>query len=74
MRTTLALESDAVDVIQEHARLYDVSLGKAASELIRRGKNYELGITWKNGLPVVNVPDNFGTLSAERVKQLLDEE
>ena len=74
MRTTLALESDAIDVLQEHARIHDVSLGKAASELIRRGKNYELGITWKNGLPVVNVPATFEPLSAERVKQFLDED
>ena len=44
------------------------------SELIRRGKNYELSISWKNGFPVVNVPESFGVLSAERVKQLLDDE
>lgn len=74
MRTTLALETDAAQAIQEHARANDVSLGKAASELIRRGKNYELGISWKNGFPVVNVPDSFGMLSAERAKQLLDDE
>jgi len=49
MRTTLALEDEATDAVQRYARDHGVSLGKAASELIRRGTKYQLGIKYLNG-------------------------
>lgn len=74
MRTTLALEDDAVQAIQEHARERGISLGKAASELIRRGSRYQLGTRRVNGLPVLDAPDDFPSVTTGRVRQLLDEE
>ena len=74
MRTTLSLEDDAREAIQAYAKTSGISLGKAASELVRRGARYQLGIGKRNGLPVFDVPDDFPTITSERVRALLDEE
>ena len=74
MRTTLAVEDDAMEAIQAYARSNRVSLGKAASELIRRGSRYQLGIKKIDGLPVFDTPDDFPAITTQRVQELLDEE
>jgi hypothetical protein len=74
MRTTLALEDDAITAIQRYARTNRLSLGRAASELIRRGVRYQLGTRKLNGIPVLEAPDDFPLITSERVRQLLDEE
>lgn len=74
MRTTLALEDDAARAIQAYARRRRLPLGKAASELIRRGFRYQLGIRQVNGFPVLDAPSDFPAITAERVNELLDEE
>jgi hypothetical protein len=68
------LEDDAVKVVRAYARGNRLSMGKAASELIRRGSRYQLGIRMLNGLPVVDAPDDFPTITTQRVRELLDEE
>ncbi len=74
MRTTLSLEEDAARAIQAYARRRRLPLGKAASELIRRGFRYQLGIRQVNGLPVLDAPSDFPAITAGRVSELLDEE
>jgi hypothetical protein len=74
MRTTLSLEDDAVEAIQAYARSRRLSLGKAASELVRRGARYQVGIRRVNGLPVLDAPDDFPAITSERVRELSDEE
>jgi len=74
MRTTLALQDDAMKVIRAYARSHRISLGKAASELIRRGVRYQLGTRKLNGLPVLDAPDAFPVITSKRVRALLDEE
>jgi hypothetical protein len=74
MRTTLALEDDAITAIQRYARTNRLSLGRAASELIRRGVRYQLGTRKLNGIPVLEAPDDFPLITSEKVRQLLDEE
>ena len=74
MRTTLALEDDAVQAIQAYARTKRLSLGKAASELIRRGERYQLAVRRLHGVPVFDVPEDFPVITSERVRELLDEE
>ena len=49
-------------------------MGRAASELIRRGACYRLGTRKLNGLPVFDAPDDFPAITTERVRELLDEE
>jgi hypothetical protein len=74
MRTTLTLEDDAMEAVQVLAESNRISLGKAASELIRRGSRYQLGIKTVNGIPVFDVPADFPSITSEQVKKLLDEE
>ena len=74
MRTTLSLEDDAAKAVQAYARHRRLSLGKAASELIRRGFRYQLQIRQVNGFPVLDAPADFPAITAKRVKELLDEE
>jgi hypothetical protein len=74
MRTTISLEDDAIEAIRDFAETERLSLGKAASELIRRGARYQLRTKKLNGLPVFEVPDDFPVITSERVRELLDEE
>ena len=74
MRTTLALEPDAMEAIRAYSREHQVSLAKAASELIRRGVRYQLGTRLENGLPVFDVPDDFPAITSGQVRELLNEE
>jgi hypothetical protein len=74
MRTTLAVEDDAMAAIRAYARSNRVSLGKAASELIRRGSRYQLGIRKIDGLPVFDAPRDFPVITTKQVLDILDEE
>jgi hypothetical protein len=61
-------------VIRAYARSHRLSLGNAASELIRRGIRYQLATRKMNGLPVLDAPDAFPVITSRRVRGLLDEE
>ena len=74
MRTTLSLEDDAVQAIKTFAEDNRLSLGKAASELIRRGVRYQVPLVERDGFLVFEPPAYFPTITTERVQQLLDEE
>ncbi len=74
MRTTLSLEDDAVEAIQAYAKKRHLSLGKAASELVRRGARYQVGTRKVNGLPVLEASDDFPMITSERVRELCDDE
>jgi len=60
--------------IERYAKNNGISLGKAASELVRRGARYQLGTKERNGIPVFDVPEEFPVITTERVRELLDEE
>jgi hypothetical protein len=68
------LEDDAITTVRAYASRHRLSLGKAASELIRRGARYQLRTRKVNGLPVFDAPAEFPLITAERVAELLDEE
>ena len=74
MRTTLHLEDDALRAIKVFARTHRISLGKAASELIRRGTRYQLATRRVNGLPVLEAPEYFQTITSEQVRDRLSEQ
>jgi hypothetical protein len=74
MRTTLALDDEASRLVRTYARRARVSLGKAASELIRRGGHYRLETKKINGIPVFQVPRDFPKITAEQIEELLDQE
>jgi hypothetical protein len=57
------LDIDAITAIQAYAKIHDVSMGKAASELIRRGAKFRLGARMVNDIPVLDVPADFPSIA-----------
>jgi negative regulator of replication initiation len=74
MRTTLNLDEDIAEVIKSYAESRSVPIGKAASDLIRRGLEAPLQTKLVNGFHVVVLPRNSPKVTTEDVKRLLDEE
>jgi hypothetical protein len=74
MRTTLALDDDVLEQVKQFAEGRKMSLGRAASELIRRGITRPLQTHIANGLHVISLPSDSPTVSAERVQKLLNEQ
>ncbi len=75
MRTTLSLDDDVHQLLHQYAESRSIPLGKAASELVRRGLTAELPIKRnKNGIYVVDLPPSSPRITSERVKELELEE
>lgn len=73
MRTTVNLEPDVVIAAKKIAAARSVTLGKALSELARRGLESGHPTRRKAGFPVFTVPRGSGPLTLERVKRDEDE-
>lgn len=73
MRTTLNIDDDVMAEVRALAEREDISLGKALSELARRGiksrPNIEDGKDW----PVIAVPLDAGPITNEDVYCALNE-
>jgi hypothetical protein len=74
MRTTLALDVDALKLARDYADTRSVSLGKAVSELVRRGANLRQPTRMMNGLLVFDLPKDSPRVSSALVKRLGEEE
>lgn len=74
VRTTLNLDDDVLDEVKQYADRRSVALGKAASDLIRRGLNSPLQTKTVNGLHVVVLPEDTPKIDSPRVGSLLEDE
>jgi hypothetical protein len=74
MRTTLNLDDDVLELLKGYAENRSVALGKAASELVRRGLNAPVETRLVNGFYAVVLPENSSKITSERVKQLIEDE
>jgi len=74
MRTTLNLDDDVLELLKDYADRRSVALGKAASELVRRGLTAPVQTRMVNGFHVVVLPANSPKVTSEKVKQLLEDE
>jgi hypothetical protein len=74
MRTTLNLDDDALKTLKIYAKGRRLALGKAASELVRRGVDAPLRTRTVNGMQVVVLPRGTPKVSSETVKRLLEDE
>jgi hypothetical protein len=77
MRTTLTIDNDLLAAARSLARAQSVPLGKALSDLARRGLNATTRV--RTGLrgsdfPVFSVPRNAHPLTHEDVQRAEDEE
>ncbi len=70
MRTTLSLDDDLVPQVKSYASNRDISVGKAVSELVRRGLTAPLQTRVKNGFHVVELPAGSPPVTTEQVRDL----
>jgi hypothetical protein len=73
MRTTLSLDDDVFREVKAYAESRDVAMGKAVSELVRRGLHAPLRTRVVNGFHVVELPPGSRSVSTEDVEKLQDE-
>ena len=73
MRTTLSLDDDVFQEVRTYAKSRDVAIGKAVSDLIRRGLQAPLQTRVVNGFHVVELPPGSSPVSTEDVEKLQDE-
>lgn len=71
MRTTLNLDDDVLKRLKEYAQSRSVALGKAASELVRRGLAAPVETRLINGFHAVVLPAHSSKVTTRKVKQLL---
>lgn len=74
MRTTLNLDDDALKLLREYSETRSLALGKAASELLRKGANAPVRSKMENGFCTVVLPEEGPKITAEQVKRLLEDE
>jgi hypothetical protein len=70
MRTTLSLDDDVFQVVKTYAEHRSLAIGKAVSELVRRGLSAPVKTRVVNGLVVFDVPEDSEAVTSELVKQL----
>lgn len=74
MRTTLNLDDDVFELLKDYAENRSVALGKAASELVRRGLEAPVQTRLVNGFHAVVLPANSPKVTSEKIKHLLEDE
>jgi len=74
MRTTLNIDDDILEILRSYADTRSVGLGKAASELVRRGLNAPVETRMVNGFCTVVLPKPSPKITSEHVKRLLEDE
>jgi hypothetical protein len=70
MRTTLSLDDDVIAHVKTYAESREISVGKAVSELVRRGLHAPLRTRVVNGFHVVDLPAASPAITRERVRKL----
>jgi hypothetical protein len=74
MRTTINLDDDVVSAVKQYAESRALGLGKAVSELVRRGITAPLPTCTVNGLLVFDVPPDSPRVTTKKVRELEAEE
>ena len=70
MRTTISLDDDVFDMAKRYAEARSIALGKALSELARRGAEAPVRTRRVNGLVVFDLPEDTERVTTEQVKRL----
>ncbi len=69
-RTTLSLDDEILAPVRDYARNRSISLGKAVSDLVRRGIDAPTPTKEVNGLQIFDLPRNSPKITSKRVKEL----
>jgi hypothetical protein len=73
LRTTVAIDADAIADARDFAARRRVSLGQAISELIRRGSSRPLTTRVVDGLHLPVLPENSPVITLARILELEEE-
>jgi hypothetical protein len=73
MRTTLNLDDDALELLRQYSHSRSIALGKAASELVRKGAVAQTPTRLVHGIVVFEVPPDSPRITSERVRELESE-
>jgi hypothetical protein len=73
MRTTLTIEDDAFELAMRLAKRRRLTLGKAVSELVRRGARQVVTTEPRHGLEVVKLPAGAAPVHAADVERLIED-
>jgi hypothetical protein len=74
MRTTINLDDDIAVMVKQYAESRAVGLGKAVSELVRRGISATRPTRTMNGLLVFDLPTDSPRVTTRTVRELEAEE
>jgi hypothetical protein len=74
MRTTLNLDDDALEIVRDYSVARSLALGKAVSELVRKGAKAPAEMKMVNGFWTVVLPKGGRKITSEHVKRLLEDE
>jgi hypothetical protein len=72
MRTTLNLDDEVFQLARGYAESRSLALGKAVSELVRKGLRAPTPVRMVNGLAVFDVPQD-SSITSKRIKELESE-
>jgi hypothetical protein len=73
MRTTLTLDDDVAKEAAKRAHILRISLGKAVSDLVRRGLQSAPPIRQIEGLVVFDPPKGSPKITSRKVKEALSD-
>jgi len=73
MRTTVNLDDDVLEAATKRAKRAKTSLGKAISNLVRRGLQAGTRVIEKNGLYVPELPPDSPKVTPDQIKRLESE-
>jgi hypothetical protein len=71
MRTTLTLDDDVLAEATKRAEALGISVGRAVSDLVRRGLQTAPPVQEINGLAVFNPPEGAPRITSRKVKDAL---
>jgi hypothetical protein len=73
MRTTLSLDDDLLPQVKTYAESRDITVGKAVSELVRRGLRAPIQTRLVNGFHVIELPPGSPPVTIEHIRKLEEE-
>lgn len=74
MRTTLSIDPEVLTAAKKIAAARSISLGKAISELAKRGLEVRAKVGKRNGFPTFQVAKHATALTPEQVREGEDDE
>jgi len=73
MRTTLSLDDDLLLQVKTYAESRDITVGKAVSELVRRGLRAPIQTRVVNGFHVIELPPGSPPVTIEHIRKVEEE-